>query len=962
MNNLLAALLITSIFFTVFVHSATDASNRDAAILLRPTENQHLQDPLGSLHDWLQTSPNAPCNWTGVSCSGGAVVALNLRSLGIAGDFPADFCLISTLRSLDLSDNSLGGNISSNSIALCSHLSSLNLSSNYFVGDLPGFPVEFLNLTVLDFSINNFSSEIPANFVNLRRLQFLSLGSNLLNESVPEFLSELTELTQLVLAVNPFRPSPLPRNIGRLAKLEFLIAPMANLEGQIPESIGNLSSMKIFDVSQNNLVGEIPKSIGGMRNAEQIELYHNHLSGEIPDAFSGLTSLLRFDASENNLTGKIPQSLAALPLESFNLNDNHLEGEIPEILGLNPNLNQLKLFNNKLSGSLPESLGMNSNLAEIDVSGNNLEGPLPQNLCYRRNLQSLIIFGNRISGSIPDDYGKCSSLLYVRIQNNELSGVVPDDFWALDLDHIEFTNNKLEGSIPPSVSNAKGLQQLLISGNNFSGNLPAEICHLKELRKIYLSGNSFSGELPYCINQFTKLLELHIRGNMFSGEIPGRLAAWRELTQLDLSSNHLSGSIPAELGTLPVLTLLNLSNNMLSGGIPEELSKSTINQLDISNNQLQGRVPVRLDTKFYLPSLLGNAELCSMNLKELPPCSRSKPASLVLVGVLSSLAFVLVVSLVWLLIKNRKLIALGCRNKQSWKITSFQKIQFSGEEVLFSLIDQNLVGSGGSGRVYRVRLKSGKMVAAKRLWEAKGLAESVFHSEMETLGRIRHVNIVRLLFSFVGDKCKVLVYDYMENGSLGDVLHGDKGGLLLDWPTRFSIATGAAQGLAYLHHDCVPPIVHRDLKPNNILLDEELRPRVADFGLAKILNRDADEEDGAMSRVAGSYGYIAPEYGYTMKVTEKSDVYSFGVVLLELVSGRRPNHENKNIVKWVREVASAEGLEEVLDSRMDASMIEYDQVEKVLNVALLCTAELPINRPSMRRVVELLKDHNTRGI
>ncbi|KAL1537029.1 LRR receptor-like serine/threonine-protein kinase HSL2 [Salvia divinorum] len=329
MNNLVAALL-NSIFFIVFVHSTTDASNRDAAILLRLKTTQ-LQDPIGSLHDWLQTSPNAPCNWTGVSCAGvgGGVVALNLRSLGISGAFPADFCRISTLRDLDLSDNSLGGNISSDSIAPCSHLSSLNLSSNYFVGGLPGFPADFLNLTVLDFSINNFSGEIPANIVNLRRLQFLSLGSNLLDGSVPEFLSDLTELTQLVLAVNPFRPSPLPENIGRLAKLEILMASMANLEGQIPESIGNLSSVKIFDVSQNSLVGEIPKSIGGMRKAEQIELYHNHLSGEIPDAFSGLTSLLRFDASENNLTGKIPQSLAALRLESFNLNDNLLEGEIP---------------------------------------------------------------------------------------------------------------------------------------------------------------------------------------------------------------------------------------------------------------------------------------------------------------------------------------------------------------------------------------------------------------------------------------------------------------------------------------------------------------------------------------------------------------------------------------------------------------------------------------------------------
>lgn len=976
-------LVIIKAVFLITFSPAANSSNRDAAILLR-VKNAQLHDPLGELDDWVDSAPNAPCSWTGIACDADnrTVSAVDLSGFNISGNFPADFCRISSLRYINLTENSFGGTITYDTIALCSHVVALNLSYNNFVGGLPQFPVQFPNLTVLDFSYNNFSGEIPASFVNLPRLQVLILGSNLLNGSVPEFLSNLTELTHLVLSVNLFVSSSLPSNIGRLTKLEWFESQYTNLAGGIPESIGDLASVRNFDVSNNNLVGKIPGSIGRLKNVEQIELFGNQFSGELPDTFTSLTSLRRFDASENNLTGRIPASLAGLHLESLHLNDNFLEGEIPEILAMNPSLTELRLFNNKLSGSIPGILGTHSDLVEIDVSDNNLEGPLPKNLCYRKKLQHLVVFGNRISGKIPESYIECSSLKYVRIQENLLSGAVPDGFWGFrDLDYMELSNNMLEGSIPRSISTAKNLTQFLISGNKFSGDFPPEICGLQELRKIDSSWNQLSGELPSCITNLVKLQELHIQGNRFTGGIPGGVSAWGELTQLDLSENYFSGEIPADLGDLPVLTFLNLSNNLLSGEIPAELTKLKLNEFNVSNNRLRGKVPLGFNTKFFVSSLMGNPDLCSPDLRPLPPCSRSKPVNMVMVVVLSVLAFILVVSLVWLVFKT-KFIVFGSKSRKHWKITSFQRVAgFDEEQVLASLTDENLVGSGGSGQVYRVVLKSGQTAAAKRLWEPKGVAEpeGTFRAEVEILGRIRHANIVRLLFSCSSEDFRVLVYNYVENGSLGDVLYGDKGGLLLDWPKRFAIAVGAAHGIAYLHHDCVPAIVHRDVKSNNILLDAEFRPKVADFGLAKILSHDAVQGDQVMSRVAGSYGYIAPEYAYTMRVTEKSDVYSFGVVLLELVTGKRPNDpslgENNNMVKWVTDMAlscdeeqgsgSATGsidissLDRVLDPRMDASLINYDEAEKLLNVALSCTAELPISRPSMRRVVELLKEHST---
>ncbi|XP_028089346.1 LRR receptor-like serine/threonine-protein kinase HSL2 [Camellia sinensis] len=968
--------LVAPLFlFVVSCVSVVSCTQRDVTVLLR-VKNDGLDDPHGRLGDWVETTHNAPCNWTGITCDPhtGAVIAIDLSSLNIAGGFPADFCRIPTLRYLSLADNILNGSLSSMSISFCSHLHFLNLSSNYFVGELPEFVPEFVNLTTLDLNLNNFTGDIPASFGRFPVLKVLRLAYNNLNGSIPEFLTNLTELTRFELAGNPFKPGPLPLAIGNLRKLENIWIPSASLIGNIPDSIGNLVALKNLDLSVNQLSGKIPGSIGGLQNVQQIELYQNQLSGELPITLSNLTSLLQLDVSQNNLTGKLPEGIAGMPLAVLNLNDNSLEGEIPETLASNPNLSQLKLFNNRFSGTLPVNLGRNSDLNDIDVSGNELEGSLPPNLCYRKKLQRLLTFDNNFSGPIPDSYSDCNTLNYIRIYNNELSGSVP--FWNLsELQFIELKNNKFEGSIPPSISDARGLAKILISGNSFSGRLPLEICKLEELVFADLSRNQFFGQLPGCITELNKLQKLKLQENKFTGEIPASVGSWKELTELNFSNNNFDGEIPSELGSLPSLTNLNLEGNSLSGEIPAELTNLKLNVFNVSNNKLEGEVPSGFNTEFYLQSLMGNPGLCSPDLKPLPPCPKSKPKpiTLCLIGILVALVLLLIGSLIWVL-KIKTLNLLFNKRHHSLEITAFQRVEINEEGVLAALTKENLIGSGGSGQVYRMKLKSGQMVAAKRLWGGGNRlvdSEAVFRSEVETLGRIRHSNVVKLLLSCIGEDIQILVYEYMENGSLGDVLHGEKGGVLLNWPKRFSITIGAAHGLAYLHHDCVPPIVHRDVKSNNILLDEDFNPRVADFGLAKTLQHDLMEEGGGgvMSRVAGSCGYIAPEYAYTLKVNEKSDVYSFGVVLLELITGKRPNDdslgENKDIVKWVTEVALSSpeegkgiiGLGQLVDPRMDPSTSNYEEIEKVLNVALLCTSPIPMNRPSMRRVVELLKHH-----
>ncbi|GMJ08084.1 HAESA-like 2 [Hibiscus trionum] len=938
----------------------------DSQILIRVKDSQ-LVDPDGNLHDWVSSKPGqSPCNWTGITCEtqNQTVISIDLSRLGISGGFPFGFCLIRTLRSLSLAGNTLNGSLSSQALSPCSHLREIDLSENLFIGDLPDFSSD--NLEVLKLFNNNFTGDIPLSFARIRSLKVLKLYGNLLNGEIPSFLVNLTELIHLELGYNPYKASILPSELGNLSKLEGLWLANSNLVGEIPVSFGNLVSLKNLDLSNNFLSGKIPESLSMLKNLEQLELFQNYLTGELPESLATMTALREFDVSQNGITGKLPAKVAALSLQSLNLNDNYFTGEIPEVLASNRHLLHLKLFNNSFTGELPFNLGKFSPLEDFDVSMNNFTGELPPFLCYKKKLQRIVVLKNQFSGNIPESYGDCHSLNYVRMADNSLSGYVPEKFWGLPLiQFLELENNHFEGSISPLISSLQQLDSLRISGNNFSGKIPNEICRLVNLTRINLGKNRFSGELPYCITDLN-LLKLDLHGNELTGKIPSSVSLWTELTELNLARNRFTGEIPPALGGLPALTYLDLSNNLLSGEIPEDLTKLRLNQFNLSWNKLNGKVPSGFDHEYFISGLLGNPDLCSPNLKPFSTCPKSGPSISYVVAILATCFLLLVGLLIWFFKTRSKF---GNKARRPYTVTAFQRVEFTEEEIFPFLKDENIIGTGGSGRVYKVELKMGQTVAVKRLWEVKAEMDTVFKSEAETLGRIRHGNIVKLIMCCSSKELMILVYEYMENGSLGDVLHGNKSAGLLDWPKRFKIAIGAAQGLAYLHHDCVPAILHRDVKSNNILLDEEMRPRVADFGLAKTLRMEAGNGDTAMSRVAGTHGYIAPEYGYTLKVTEKSDVYSFGVVLLELITGKRPNDpsfgENKDIVRWVSEVSlsSPSGVEyeckklaEIVDPRMNPSASDYKEIEKVLNVALTCTSSFPINRPSMRKVVELLKD------
>ncbi|KAL3522346.1 hypothetical protein ACH5RR_015180 [Cinchona calisaya] len=945
--------------------------NQEGLILQKIKLN--FDDPDNFFSDWNELD-ETPCKWRGVTCDtvSHSVTSLDFSNANLAGPFPAYLlCRMRNLNFISFFNNSVNSTLTESDLVACQSLVHLDLAQNLLTGGLPSSVAELVNLEYLDLTGNNFSGEIPASFGTFRQLEVLGLVENLLDGTIPAFLGNISTLKQLNLSYNPFLPGKIPPELGNLTNLETLWLTQCNLIDEIPDSLGRLGRLTDLDLALNGLDGSIPSSLTELTSVVQIELYNNSLSGELPaNGWSKMTALRRIDVSMNELTGTIPTELCELPLESLNLYENSLEGDLPESIAKSTNLYELRLFQNHLTGTLPKDLGKNSALLWLDVSSNNFSGEIPAYLCEKGVLLEALMIDNSLTGEIPATLGQCRSLNRIRLANNNLSGTIPEGLWGLPhVSLLDLKSNSFSGVIAKTIGGASNLSSLILSRNRFSGNIPEEIGFLGNLLEFSGDENVFSGSLPGKIVNLGQLGKLDLHDNALSGELPEGIYSWKKLNELNLANNDLAGNIPREIGSLSVLNYLDLSGNRFSGKIPNELQNLKLNQFNLSNNRLSGDIPPLYAKVMYKNSFLGNPGLCG-DIEGL--CDGRSDAAhgyawlLRLIFVLAAL--VLIVGVVWFYWKYRNFGKVKrAVDKSKWTLMSFHKLGFSEYEILDALDEDNVIGSGSSGKVYKVVLSNGEVVAVKKLWGSSKIAdESIdvekgnvqddgFAAEVETLGKIRHKNIVKLWCCCTTRDCKLLVYEYMPNGGLGDLLHSTKSGLL-DWPIRYKIAMDAAEGLAYLHHDCVPPIVHRDVKSNNILLDGDFGARVADFGVAKVVDANGKGAK-SMSVIAGSCGYIAPEYAYTLRVNEKSDIYSFGVVILELVTGRLPvdpEYGEKDLVKWVCTTLDQKGIDHVIDTKLDSCFKE--DMCKVLNIGLLCTSPLPINRPSMRRVVKMLQE------
>ncbi|XP_076891222.1 uncharacterized protein LOC143542542 [Bidens hawaiensis] len=871
-----------------------------------------------------------PCSWTGVTCNNSSITELSFSSFALSDSSWSSFslsdsswsslvCQIETLQLLDLSYNKLTSIAPPLLSSSCGSLKVSNFSNNYITGSLPTFQT---SLERLDLSHNSFQGTIPEQYTQLRALTVLDLSYNRLTGPIPDAIGQLSKLQQLVLSAN-------------------------TLSGSIPSGIGQLSGLQQLILSSNNLTGEIPQSLARITTLKRFSANYNGFTGSAP---LGITDYLsNLDLSYNNLNGPLPSDLLSHPnLVTLDLSVNNLEGSIPS--NVSKSLVRLRLGNNRLTGQIPVwSFATDvPSLAYLEVGCNGLTGMIPSELRLCKNLSLLDLSHNKLTGNIPHELGGLNKLQGLQLDHNNLTGEIPSEFGELRiLVKLNMSSNSLSGSIPPSLSNLQKLLNLDLQANNLSGQIPDSFGDLGSLLELQLGSNQLSGVIR---NLPIKLqIALNLSRNNFNGPIPESISRIQSLEILDLSNNQFSGIIPSFLTGMRSLTQILLSNNQLSGSVPQ-----------ISTN--------------VIFSYEGNINLSNTTSNLSPDQKKDNTVSMAIVAASIAAVVALMILIVVAVIVSRKIHRVDDDESQPPPPLQVIKTQLLTLNVIHRTnIDfdkvmecmgqlSSLVVKTRFSTYYKAVMPSGMTYFVKRVDPSAKIFQlgrhDLLENELETIGRLRNSNVlVPLAYTLTVDSA-YLLYEFSEKGTLFDVLQGSLGSCL-DWTNRYSIALGVANGLAYLHGLPTGPILLLDLSSKAVMLKSLNEPRIGDIELYKVI--DPSKSTGNLSDVAGSVGYVPPEYAYTMRVTMAGNVYSFGVILLELLTGKTAISEGSELAKWVSTKSKEKrNIDQILDSTVRwTSPAVKDQMLAVLKVALACVSDSPESRPDMRSVIHMLL--NTRN-
>ncbi|KAM2930201.1 hypothetical protein COP2_037255 [Malus domestica] len=660
----------------------------------------------------------------------------------------------------------------------------------------------------------------------------------------------------------------------------------------------------------------------------------NPLSGKIPDFIGSWTNLTSLQFQGNSFEGPIPTSFSQLTsLETLRISDIYNGSSSLDFIKNMKNLTDLKLRNALITGTIPSDIGEYQSLETLDLSFNNLTGQLPSSLFNNLSyLDSLFLGNNSLSGPLPSQ--KSNQLQTIDLSYNFLSGSFPQWVTTLSLQLNLVVNNFTFDSSNITLPGLNCLQRNFPCNRNTPryANFAINCGGLQTMGRdgiLYEAEYSALGPAAFSVTGTSQWAVSN--SDLFSEdtENPSSLVTTHaqvtgtnvtpELFQTSRASTRSLRYYGLGLENGPYTVTLHFAETVyksrtlqtwqsLGRRVFDIYIQGTRRTKDFDISKEAGGVNRAVVRKFnvnvsenYLEIHLfwaSKGTCCIPDDGDYGPLIAVVHAAsdftkksntglivgiVVLVGVVSLL---LIFAILYMRRKKSKkeddedILGLGPRPYTF----SYVELRTATEDFNPS----NKLGEGGYGPVYKGTLSDGRVVAVKQLSVSSHQGKSQFVSEIATISAVQHRNLVKLYGCCIEGRHHILVYEYLENKSLDQALFGTSN-LHLDWLTRFNILLGTARGFAYLHEESRPRIVHRDVKASNILLDAELSPKISDFGLAKLYD---DEKTHISTRVAGTIGYLAPEYAMFGHLTEKADVFGFGVVVLEILSGRPNSYNN----------------------------------------------------------------------